>query len=70
MLKKFINWLKYNLSHEWCYDRMEEAGIAVFGCCCGTIGGGPETDYLSYMCMDCPHWIPLDEERKERNEKI
>jgi hypothetical protein len=66
MIKKFINWLKYHLSHEWCYDRMESEGIAALGNCCGVVGGGPETDYLSYMCMDCPHWTPLDIERKKK----
>jgi hypothetical protein len=64
MLKKFINWLKYHLSHEWCYDRMEKEGIAIFGCCCGVVGGGKQTNYLSETCMGCPYWTPIDRERK------
>lgn len=58
MFKKFITWIKYHLSHEWCYDRMETAGVAIFGCCSGTFGGDEQSNYLSYMCMDCPHWTP------------
>ena len=57
MIKKFIRWIKYRISHEWCYDRMEYDGIAAFGCCSGIFGGDRESNYLSYMCMDCPHLV-------------
>ena len=63
MLRKFIKWLKYRLSHEWCYDQMEERGVAAFGCCCGLAGGSKATNYLSEMCCDCPHWTLTDGER-------
>ena len=58
-LKKLIAKIKYHLSHEWCYDRMEADGVASFGCCCGVVGGTRATDYLSEMCCDCPHWVPV-----------
>lgn len=60
-LKKLIDKIKYHLSHEWCYDRMEACGIAAMGCCCGTVGGTRATGYLSEMCVDCPHWVPTRE---------
>ena len=56
--RKLAERIKYHLSHEWCYDRMEADGIATMGHCCGVVGGSKETDYLSEMCMDCPHWVP------------
>lgn len=56
MLRKFIKWLKYHLSHQWCYDRMEERGIAILGCCSGIVGGSKETNYLSEDCCDCPYF--------------
>ena len=58
-LRKLSERIKYHLSHEWCYDRMEEDGVATMGCCCGVVGSSKETDYLSEMCLDCPHWVPL-----------
>ena len=61
-LRKLAERIKYHLSHEWCYDRMEATGTATMGCCCGCFGGDWETGYLSYMCMDCPHWVPPEKE--------
>ena len=59
-IRKIVEKIKFHLSHEWCYTRMEADGVAVMGCCCGVVGGDRTSDYLSYMCMDCPHWIPCD----------
>ena len=61
-LRKLLERIKYHLSHEWCYYRMEEDGVVTMGCCCGVVGGSKETDYLSDMCLDCQHWIPLEKE--------
>lgn len=41
--------------HNSCYNQMEDAGIAVFGCCCGIMGGDSTTDYLACKCQDCPY---------------
>ena len=58
MVINFFKRLTYRLSRQWCYDQMEQKGSAVFGCCNGMFGGGPETEWLSYSCMDCPYWTP------------
>ena len=65
MIRKFIKWLKYYFSHQWCYDQMEERGIAIFGCCNGVAGGSKATNYLSESCMDCPYFTLVDGERRE-----
>lgn len=62
MLERLIKKIKYHLSTEWCYDRMEADGIASMGRCCGVVGGTRATDYLSEMCIGCPHWVPVKEE--------
>lgn len=62
IFRKVIQWLKYNLSHEWCYDRMIDNDQIVAGHCYGQVGGDRESGYLCYMCMDCPHWIPYKED--------
>ena len=61
-IRKLAERIKYHLSHEWCYDRMEADGAAIGGYCFGVVGGGKETDYLSDMCLDCQHWVPLEKE--------
>ena len=61
-LRKLAKHIKYHLSHEWCYDRMEANGAATEGYCFGAVGGSKETDYLSDMCLDCPHWVPLEKD--------
>lgn len=38
----------------------EDRGIAVFGCCCGMSSGDSHTDYLSEMCVSCPHLVLCD----------
>ena len=52
-----IDWLiakiKYHLSTDWCYDRMEKEGYATNGCCRGTAGGTRHMNYLSEMCIEC-----------------
>ena len=61
-LRKLAERIKYHLSHEWCYDRMEADGAAIGVYCFGVVGGSKETDYLSDMCLDCQHWVPLEKE--------
>ena len=43
-------------------NEMEADGAATGGCCFGVVGGSKATDYLSDMCLDCPHWVPLEKE--------
>ena len=61
-LRKLAERIKYYLSHEWCYDEMEADGAAAGGYCFGVVGGSKEMNYLSDMCLDCPHWVPLEKE--------
>ena len=56
---KMLVKIKRHLSHERCYDYMETAGIAVMGCCCGIVGDVVVTDYISALCLDCPHFVPV-----------
>lgn len=60
-LRKMTKRIKYYLSTDWCYDRMEADGHADNFRCCGLAGGTRKTDYLSEMCIDCPYldlyWI-------------
>ena len=58
-IKQFFRQFKYRFSYEWCYDGMEQRGIAVFGCCCGTVGGTAATEYLDEGCIGCPYWTPV-----------
>lgn len=63
MLKKLISFLSKIFildEFEKCYNRMEDMGIAVFGCCCGVSGGDNNTDYLSETCVSCPHLVLCD----------
>ena len=46
--------------HDKCYSEMENAGIAVFGCCRGLTGGTQHTDYLQENCVDCPYLVLFD----------
>jgi len=57
IFKRIISWIKYNLSHEWCYDQQESCGNAICGCCGGIVGGNAATDYLSEMCIGCKYWV-------------
>ena len=73
MLKKIINFLSkiFILSdYEKCYNRMEDAGIAIFGCCCGVTGGDATTNNLSYDCISCPHLVLCDNKEKDKHEKM
>lgn len=38
-----------------CYDAMEASGDAVFGMCCGQVGGDIYSENLAWHCMDCPY---------------
>ena len=69
--RKVIEKIKYHLSHEWCYDLMEDEGIAINGKCCGLAGGTRATDYLQEHCIGCPHLVlvaRVGEERRESDE--
>ena len=61
-IRKLAERIKYHLSHEWCYDRMEADGAAIGSYSFGVIGGSRETNYLSDMCLDFQHWVPLEKE--------
>lgn len=72
MLKKIIDFLsKIFILNEFekCYNKMEDKGIAVFGCCCGVSGGDALTNYLSYTCVSCPHLVLCNNKEKE-HEKV
>lgn len=56
MIKEIIAKIKFNFSHEHCYNQMEDEGIAVFGVCSGLSGGDNNSGYLQYKCMDCPYF--------------
>lgn len=50
----------YSLNdHEVCYTDMEKQGRAAMGLCCGTSGGTRNTNYLSELCIDCPHYTSV-----------
>ena len=55
--------------YEKCYSDMEYEGYASMGCCGGITGGTKQTDYLSEMCCNCPHYVdigcnPIRKEKK------
>lgn len=62
ILKSFIS------DYDKCYSKMEDDGIAVFGCCRGIVGGTRNTGYLSEMCIDCPYYTSVDSLKGERKE--
>lgn len=64
-IKAFWKRITYFMSKEYCCDQMEKEGIAVFGMCPGMIGGDKQTNYLSYSCIDCPHFVVTTEERSK-----
>ena len=55
--------------YDKCYSDREREGYASMGCCRGLTGGTKATDYLSEMCIGCPHYVDLgcDPIRKEKN---
>lgn len=59
-IKLLLRKIKYYFSREYCYDCMEREGNAAFGMCCGMAGGDSQSGYLSYSCMDCPHFTLTD----------
>ena len=60
-IKSLLLKIKYYLSREYCYNCMEQKGSAAFGMCCGMAGGDAQSNYLSYSCMDCPHFTLTEE---------
>ena len=56
--------------YEKCYSDREYEGYASMGCCGGLTGGTKATDYLSEMCISCPHYVDLgrDSIRKEKKD--
>lgn len=61
-IRKFIKHMKHRASRQWCYDMREAEGIAVFGNCCGVVGGDRATGYLAYQCIDCPYLVLVDDD--------
>lgn len=59
--RKVIAKIRYRLDCERCYSYMEDAGVAVMGCCRGVVGG----DSLDEHCMDCPHWVSVQDWAKK-----
>ena len=55
--------------YEKCYSDRELEGYAAMQCCKGLNGGTKDTDYLSEMCIGCPHYVDLgcNQIRKEEN---
>ena len=58
-IKLFVERFHPSMQYEYCYTDREYEGIAAMGCCCGTVGGTKTTEYLSEMCVDCPHFVML-----------
>ena len=67
MIFKFFKWLRYRFSREWCYDEEVAKGNACDNHCNGIFGGGPETNWLSYSCMDCRFWSPERKVKRMRD---
>lgn len=68
MLEKIRKWIKrmiYKSSKQYCYDMRESEGIAVFGNCCGVVGGDRSTGYLAYSCVDCPYFTFIGEDKRK-----
>lgn len=59
LLGKIIEWFKNHIFNFYssCYNNMEDRGIAVMGCCSGTVGGTSATEYLSETCINCPYFV-------------
>ena len=55
--------------YDECYSEMENAGIAVFGCCRGLTGGTRLTDYLQENCVDCPYLVLSNNKRDKTGEE-
>lgn len=56
-IKSLIKAAKHWFSRQKCYTSMENAGIAIFGCCSGLVGGDRSTDYLQCECISCPYYV-------------
>lgn len=56
-LINFIKKIRYKFSKDACYEAMHKRGYAFFQCCGGIAGGDKYTEYLSYACVDCPHYV-------------
>ena len=58
-------------NYDKCYSDREREGYASMGCCGGLTGGTKATDYLSEMCIGCPHYVDLGcnpIRKKDKNE--
>lgn len=55
--------------YDKCYSKMENDGIAVFGCCRGLTGGTRHTDYLQENCVDCPYLVLLNNKGDKTGEE-
>ena len=45
--------------YDKCYSRMEDVGIAVFGCCRGLVIGSQTPLRVHEDCIDCPYFVGL-----------
>lgn len=63
-VKQLMKKIRYELSHESCYDKMEEDGVAKNGNCCGVVGGDRTTDYTAEFCLDCPYYSPVNSQEE------
>lgn len=43
--------------YDKCYSEMENNGYAAMNCCGGLVGGTKNTEYLSEICVSCPHLV-------------
>ena len=69
-LIKFIKKIRFRFSREYCYEQMKTHGYAFLNCCPGSYGGDKLSDYLSYDCIDCLHYLPgFSAERYEKEVK-
>lgn len=59
--RKVIAKIRYRLARERCYSYMEDAGVAVMGCCRGVVGGNG----LDEQCIDCPHLVSVQDWEKK-----
>lgn len=55
--------------YDKCYAEMESRGVSVFGSCYGQMGGGYETNYLSYSCIDCPYFVETIDGKGRKDDK-
>lgn len=53
----FFRKFKKKWVYSQCYNRQEDVGHAIFGCCDSTTSAEKGTGYLQYGCLDCPYRV-------------